>query len=178
MYMSNEQIAANNLAGIEAGAGFAQVQFAELERLVALSFNATKSSLEEGANYARALLEAKDAQHCLDLSIEYGQPAIEKAFSYTRSCLEVGTRVRDEMTRLLEAQTTDINRKAAASLTQLLKYAPGGTEVAGAAMKTAIDAADNMFSGVTAVAQESAGSTQAKPDTPTAAASESKKKAA
>ena len=177
MYMSNEQIAAANLAGIEAAAGFAQVQFAVLERLYALSFNATKSSFEEGANYTRALLDAKDVEQCLDLSTEYGQPAIEKAFSYTRRYLEVGTHARDEMTRLIEAQATDINRKAVASLTRLAKYAPGGTEVAVAAMKTVFEAADNMFSGVTAVVQESAGSTEAKQD-PATAVRDSKKKAA
>lgn len=106
MNMSNEQIAATNVAGMEAAAGFAQVQFAALERLVALSFNATKSSFEVGANYARALLDARDVRQCLELAMEYGQPAIEKAFLYTRSRLEVGTHARDEMTRLLEAQAT------------------------------------------------------------------------
>lgn len=178
MYMSNEQIAASNLAGMEAAAGFAQIQFAAFERLYALSFNATKSSLEEGANYARALLDAKDAQQCLDLSTEYGQPAIEKAFSYTRSYFEVGTHARDEMTRVFEAQVTDINRKAAANLTRFAKYAPGGTEVAVAVMKSAIEAANSVFSGITAVVQESAGSTETTQDAPTAAVKESKKKAA
>jgi phasin family protein len=178
MYMSNEQIAATHLAGMEAAAGFAQVQFAVLERMYSLSFNATKSSLEEGANYARALLDAKDAQQCMDLSTEYGQPAIEKAYSCTRSYLELGTHARDEMTRLFEAQAAEINRMAAAWLNRLAKYAPGGAEVAVAAMKTAFKAADNVFSGVTAVVQESAGSAETNQDTPTTAARESKKKAA
>jgi phasin family protein len=178
MHMSNEQIAATSLAGMEVAAGFAQVQFSVFERLYALSFNATKSSFEEGANYARALLEAREVQQCLDLSTAYGQPAIEKAYSYMRSCLDVGTHARDEMTRLLEAQTTDINRKAAAFLSRLVKYAPGGTEAAAAAIKTAFETADNIFSGVTAVVQESGESTQARQDAPTAAARESKKKAA
>ena len=178
MYMSNEHVAATSLAGVQAAAGFAQVQFAALERLYALSVNATKSSLDEGARCARALLDAKDVQQCLDLSAEYGQPAIEKAFSYTRGCLEVGAHARDEMTRLLEAQATDSSRKAVARLTRLAKYAPGGTEVAVAAMKTAFEAADNMFSGVTAVLQEATGPTDAKQDAPATAARENKKKAA
>jgi len=179
MYTSNEQIAATNLTGMmEAAAELAQVQLGVFERLYSLSFNATRSSIEEGANYARALLDAGDAQQCLDLNAEYVQPAIEKAFSYTRRYFEVGTYARDDMTRLFEAQATEINRKAADCLTRLVKYAPGGAEVAVAAMKTAFETADNVFSGVTAVVQEPAGPTEAKQDTPTAAARDSKKKAA
>ena len=178
MYMSNEQNAATNLAGMEAAAGFAQVQFAAFERLYALSFNATKSSFGEGANYTRALLDAKDVRQCLDLSTEYGHPAIEKAFSYVRSYLEVGTHARDEMTRLLEGQAIDITKKAAAFLTLLAKYSPGGSEVAVSAMKSALESAENTFGGMKAVVQESGGSTEAKQAPSTATARESKNKAA
>ncbi len=74
MYVTPEQIAATNKAGVEAILGFANSQFAAFERLSALSFNATKSAFEESVDHAKSLLGAKDIQ-------EFVRPSLTRTWS-------------------------------------------------------------------------------------------------
>ena len=61
MYVTPEQIAAGNKAGVEAIIGLANSQFAFFERWSALNLNLTKAAFEDSVNYAKSLLGAKDA---------------------------------------------------------------------------------------------------------------------
>jgi phasin family protein len=85
MYVTPEQIAAANKAGVETLIGLAHTQFAALERLSALNFNVAKSAFEESVNYTRSLLGAKDAQEFASLSATAAQPAIEKVTAVIRA---------------------------------------------------------------------------------------------
>src|SRR6266508_3987726 len=88
MYVTPEQIAATNKAGVEAILGFANSQFAAFEPLSALNFNATKSAFEESVDHAKSLLGAKDIQEFVNLNTAVAQPTLEKAIAYSRSVYE------------------------------------------------------------------------------------------
>ena len=94
MYVTPEQIAATNKAGVEAILGFANSQFAAFERLSALNFNATKSAFEEGVDHAKSLLGAKDIQEFANLNTAVAQPTLEKAIAYSRSVYELASQTQ------------------------------------------------------------------------------------
>src|SRR3970282_2028768 len=143
MYVTPEQIAAANKAGVETLIGLANTQFAALERLSALNFNAAKSAFEDSVNYTRTLLGAKDAQEFAALSATAGQPALEKAIAYSRSVYEIATQTHAEMNKCAETQAGDFNKSTVGYLDKYSKNAPAGSDVAIAAVKSALAAANS-----------------------------------
>ena len=78
MYVTPDQILAGGKAGVDAFIGLASTQFATLEKLAALNFNATKGAFEDGVNHTRALLGARDPQEWINLNVGAVQPNVEK----------------------------------------------------------------------------------------------------
>jgi phasin family protein len=145
MYITPEQIAASNKTGVEALIGFAQSQFAAFERLSALNFNAAKAAFEDSVNNTKALLSAKDVQEFVNLTSAAAQPSVEKAIAYSRSVYEVTTQTQGELTRAMEAQAAEFNRNVAGLLEKVSQNAPAGSDVAIAAMKSALAAANTAY---------------------------------
>src|SRR3990167_8961214 len=127
MYATPEQFAAANKASVDALFTIAQAQFAAFERLSALNFNTTKSAFEDGVNQAKALLSVKDAQELVSLSAASAQPALEKAIAYSRNVYEVATQTQAE---------------------------PAGSDVAVAAVKSAMAAANSAYDSFTKVVKQ------------------------
>jgi phasin family protein len=148
MYMTPEKIAATNKTNLESLIGLAAAQFAALERLSTLNFKTGKSAFEDGAAYARSALSAKDAQELAKLSTAAGQPALEKAIAYSRSVYEIAMQARAEMTRFAEAHATEFNKRMLVYLDTVAKEAPSGSDVAIAAVKSALAAASSTYESI------------------------------
>ena len=69
MYVTPEQIAATNKAGVDALMNLAHTQFAAFEKLSALNFNATKAAFENSVNIAKAMSSVKDVQEMLGIPL-------------------------------------------------------------------------------------------------------------
>ena len=70
---------------VEALLAIANSNFAAIEKLAALNFNATKSVFEDSMSHAKALLNAKDVQELVNLNVAAAQPSLEKFIAYSRS---------------------------------------------------------------------------------------------
>jgi phasin family protein len=147
MYATPEQFAVTNKAGVDALLAVAQAQFAALERLSILNFNATKAVFEDSVNQSKALLSIKDPQAFLSLSAASAQPALEKAIAYSRSVYEVATQTQAEVTKLAETRAAEMNKTVGALLEKLSKNAPAGSDVAVTALKSAMAAANSAYDG-------------------------------
>jgi phasin family protein len=154
MYVTPEQVAANSRAGVEALIALAHSNFATAEKFAALNFNTTKSMFEDGMNHARALLNAKDVQELVNLNAAVAQPNIERVIAYSRSVYELATQAQAEFTRVLEGQAGEFNKNVAGILDKLAKNAPAGSDVAVAAVKSAIAAANSAYSSFSQVAKQ------------------------
>ena len=176
MYM--EQIAASNKAGAEALLGLAKAQFAAFERLYALNMNVAKSAFEESTGYTRALLSAKDVQEVANLNASAAQPALEKMLSYSRGVYEASTQVQGEMAKVLEVQTAEFTRNMASALDKFAKTAPAGSDVAVAAVKSAMAAANTAYDSFTKVARQASEMAEANFSAAAAAAKQPQKRAA
>lgn len=181
MYFTPEQIASANKAGVEAVLGLAGYQFAAFERLSALNFNTAKAAFEEGLGRTKALLAAKDAQEYLNLNTAASQPALEKAIAYSRSVYEVAAQTQAELVKFLEARAAEFNKNLVGILDKASKNAPAGSDVAVAAVKSALAAASTAYDSFNKVAKQATEMAEANfhaATTATAAATKEKKHAA
>jgi len=178
MYTSPEQIAAANKAGVEALIGLAKTQFTFLERLSALNFNVAKSAFEDNVNYAKTLLGAKDPQEFASLSASAGQPSLEKAIAYSRSVYEIATQAQAEYGKFAEARAGEFNANIGGYLDKVSKNAPAGSDVAIAAVKSALAAANSAYDSLNRVAKQASEMAETNFATATTVLKDAKKKAA
>jgi len=154
MYLTPEQIAGANKAGVEAVLGLATAQFAAFERLSALNFNAAKAAFEEGLVRAKSLLGAKDAQEYFSLNAAASQPVLEKAVAYSRSVYEVAAQTQGELAKFMEARSAEFSKNLVSVLDKVSKGAPAGSDVAVAAVKSALAAANTAYDSFSRVAKQ------------------------
>jgi len=178
MYVTPEQIVANNKAGAEALFAFANANFAAYEKLAALNFNASKNAFEDSVNHAKALLNAKDIQEFVNVNVAAAQPNLEKAIAYSRSVYELTTQSQGELTKFFEAQAGEFNRNIVGFLDKFAKNAPAGSDVAVAAVKSALAAANSAYDSFAKVAKQASEIAEANIAAATATVAKEKKRAA
>ncbi len=154
MFATPEQFAASNKAGIETLLTVANSAFATAERLAALNLNTARSVLEDAIASTKTLLSAKDVQELLSLQTALAQPLVEKAVAYNRSVYEIATQNQEEVSKLVETQIAEINKNLAVALDKAAKSAPAGSDVAVAAVKSAIAAANSAYDSVSKAAKQ------------------------
>jgi phasin family protein len=153
-YATPEQFAAANKANVETALTMANTAFASAERLAALNLNTARTMLEDAVASAKALLGAKDIQDLFSLQATLAQPAVEKAVAYSRSIYEIATQTQEEVAKLVEAQFAEVNKNVTVALDQAAKNAPAGSDVAVAAVKSAIAAANSAYDSMSKAAKQ------------------------
>lgn len=161
MYAVPEKIAAANKANVEALLTVANTAFASAERLAALNLNTARSLMEDLVSNAKTLMGAKDPQELVGLQTALAQPAVEKAVAYSRSVYEIASQTQEELGKVLEAQYAEVNKNVGTALDQAAKNAPAGSDVAVAAVKSALAAANSAYDSVTKAARQVAEITEA-----------------
>ena len=154
MFATPEQFAATNKANIESLLTLANSAFASAERLAALNLNTARVFLEDGVANTKTLLAAKDAQELVALQSALAQPAVEKFVAYSRSVYEIATQSQEEVSKLFEAQVAEVNKGVAEALDKAAKSAPAGSDVAVAAVKSAIAAANSAYDSMNKAAKQ------------------------
>jgi phasin family protein len=154
MYVTPEQIQAAQKANVEALLAVANAQFAAFERLANISAGAVKSAFEDSVNNTRALLGAKDLQEFVALQNSFAQPAIEKAIAYSKSLYEVATEANGEFSKVAERRVAEWNENFVTLLDKVSKNAPAGSDVAVAAVKSMLAAANSAYDNMNKVAKQ------------------------
>ena len=178
MYVTPEQIAANGKTSVEALLTLANTNFAAYEKFAALHYNATKGAFEDSMNHAKALLNAKDIQDYVNLNVAAAQPSLEKAIAYSRSVYELATQQQAEITKMFEGHAGDFNKNMAGLLDTFAKNAPAGSDVAVAAVKSALAAANSAYDNFSKVAKQATEIAEANIAAATTAVTKDKKRAA
>jgi phasin family protein len=154
MYVTPDQIQAAGKANVEAFLAVANTQFAALEKLAGIQASAMKSAFEDSIANTRALLGAKDVQEFVGLQSAFSQPAIEKAIAYSKSVYEVATDANAELSKVAERRVAEWNENFVTLLDKVSKNAPAGSDVAVAAVKSMLAAANSAYDNMTKVAKQ------------------------
>jgi phasin family protein len=154
-FVTPEQFTAANKANIETLLTLANTAFASAERLAALNLNTARSLLEDGVANTKALLAAKDVQELVNLQVSLAQPIVEKAVAYARSVYEISSQSQEEMSKVWsKASSPKLNKNVATALDKAAKSAPAGSDVAVAAVKSAIAAANSAYDSMSKAAKQ------------------------
>jgi phasin family protein len=154
MYVTPEQLQAAQKANVESLLAVANAQFAAFEKLANINASAVKSAFEDSIANTRALLGAKDVQEFVTLQNSFAQPAIEKAIAYSKSVYEVATEANSELTRVTERRVAEWNENFVSLLDKVSKNAPAGSDVAVAAVKSMLAAANSAYDNMNKVAKQ------------------------
>jgi len=154
MYVTPEQIQAAQKANVEAVLAVARTQFSAIEKLASLNANAVKAAFEDSVANARALMGVKDVQEFVSLQNTLAQPTMEKAIGWSKSVYELAASTNAEMTKLAEKRTAEWNENLATMLETASKNAPAGSDVAVAAMKQMLSAANSAYDNLNKVAKQ------------------------
>jgi len=161
MYTTPEQLSTANKANVETLLTIANTAFASAERIAALNLNTARVLLEDAVGNAKALMAAKDVQELMSLQTALAQPALEKAVAYSRSVYEIATQTQEELGKVFEGQFAELNKNVSTALDKAAKNAPAGSDVAVAAVKSAIAAANSAYDSMSKAAKQVAEMTEA-----------------
>ncbi len=153
-YAIPEQFAAANKAYVESLLTIANTAFTSAERLAALNLNTARSMLEDSVGTAKSLMSIKDVQELLGSQSTLAQPAMEKVVAYSRSVYEIGSQTQEELGKVFEAQYAELNKNVSTALDKAAKSAPAGSDVAVAAVKSAIAAANSAYDSINKAARQ------------------------
>lgn len=133
-----EQIIAANKANLEALEGAAKKAFAGAEKLVDLNMTASKAALGESLSHAKAVMSVKTPQEFMSLQTAFFQPLAEKSVAYFQHVQAIATEGSADFTKQMEANMAEAQKAFTASMDQMVKSAPAGSEAAVAAFQSAM----------------------------------------
>jgi len=154
MSINPEQFAAANKAAVDSLLSVANTALASAERIASLNLETARSVLEDSVSNAKALMGAKDPQEAMSIQASLAQPTVEKAVAYSKSVYEISTETQEQLAKMVEAQFGDFQKNVAAMLEKAAKSAPAGSDVAVAAVQSAIAAANSAFDNMRKTAKQ------------------------
>ena len=176
--LTAEQIMASHKANIETMFGLTHKAFEGIEKLVELNVQATKAALAETANHAQAVMGVKDAQELMALQAGMVQPLAEKTAAYSKHLYDIAAAAGADMSKNIEAQAAETQKKVMTLVDSATKNAPAGSETAVTAMKSAVAAANNAFESVQKAVKQASDMAEANFNTVSATAVNATKTAA
>lgn len=145
MYTVPEQLIAANKEILESSLSFAGILFVGGEKLVDLNVKTAKAALADGAKTVKSLAGAKDVQEFTDIHATFVQPAADKALAYGRGVYAVVSETQADLTKFFEERFAEANKNFVTALDKAAKSAPAGSDVAVAAVKSAVAAANQAY---------------------------------
>ena len=172
-----EHLVATNKENLETAIAFAGITAAGAEKLVELQLRSAKNFFADAAKNANALVAVKDVQELSEIQAAIAQPLADKITSYGRSVYAVIAETQAELNKLFEARIAETNKSFVTVLDQAVKNAPAGSDVAVAAVKSAMAAANQAYDAFSRATKQVAEATEATMTTTTRTVA-TKKKAA
>lgn len=152
---------AANKASVDALLALANAALSSAESITSLNQTTARALLETGMANSKAVLGAKNPLEALAVSKSQVQPAIEQAVAYNRSLYEISMQSKDDVSKQIEAQLAIFQSHISGLVEKAAENAPAGSEVAVAAVKSALNAANVAFGNMKNVAKQAAGLTEA-----------------
>ena len=161
MVQAPEQLMAWNKACLETAVRFSGIALEGAERMLEAQLKAVKITFADGVQQAKAMGDVKDLQQFAQLRNTMIQPSLEKATRYVKSVYDVAAATQSEINKLIEEQVSEYNKNVVTGLDEMVKSAPAGSEIAVAAVKSAMSALNSTYDNLSKSAQQFAEMSQA-----------------
>lgn len=143
-------------AAVQAAAKVAKISMDSAERTLAVQLEYARGAVSQATINARALSQVKDVQSLLTIPTRIAENTLENAIGYSRSLYEVAAAAQAEYSRLAEERMASFQAAVARTVDEAAKAAPGGGDVAVAAIKSQLAAATAAFDSFTKAAKNMA----------------------
>jgi phasin family protein len=144
-----EQIASATQSQIDTFSRASEITLAGIERVSDIQLQAAKSALADVVEASKVWASVKSPQEWNAVNSNFIQPTVEKAATYARSIYDAVANTQAELSKLVEERVAEANKTFVANLDQAAKSGPAGSEVAVAAVKTALAAANTAYDNIT-----------------------------
>lgn len=172
-----EQMTAAHKENVATSMALAGIAASAAEKVMDLNIGIIKTVIAGATENGKAMADAKDAQAFSAIQAQWAQPSLETLTAYAKDGYDILSESQADVTKIVDARLAEVNKTVVSALDQAEKNAPAGSDVAVAAMKSAVAAANqayDAFSKAGKQVQEVTGATVAT----TASPASSKKKAA
>ena len=143
-------------SGLDFALFFANTTFEGFERLALLNLAATRSIFEASIANLTTLLGAKDVQSFVTIQKAITVPSIEQGIEYSRNVISIAAETKDKIAKEVETKVAETNATVSGLVEKALASAPAGSEVAVAAVKSAIKSANEAYEGLNKAAKQAA----------------------
>ncbi|MFO1318202.1 MAG: phasin family protein [Burkholderiales bacterium] len=149
MYAVPEQFAAANKASVQALIDYTSLAVQSVERLADFQFQSSRAAVAETLANVRVLSGIKDVQEFNKVATSLTQPVVDRSTAYAKHVQALLGDVQGDFTKFFDTQVAEYNKRLSALLEQTAQSAPAGSDVAVAALKTAITAANQAYDAAT-----------------------------
>ncbi|MGH8730623.1 MAG: phasin family protein [Burkholderiales bacterium] len=161
MYNVSEQQVATNKENLETVIAFAGITAAGAEKLIELQLRTAKNVFADAVKNAKALAGVKDVQELTEIQTSIAQPVADKVATYGRSVYAVIAETQAELNKFFEECIAETNKNFVTVLDKAVKSAPAGSDVAVAAVKSAMAAANQAYDAFSKATRQVAEATEA-----------------
>lgn len=154
MSLTPDHFVSAHKSAADAAHAFGRIAFDGAERLLALQLSAARTLLEERRGAAQALLDARQPQEIAALGRDALRPEGERLVGYARAVYDILARTQEEWLQQVERQQAGWHQSVGQWLDAYARTAPGGADVAVAALRTAVNAANSTFDSVHKAARQ------------------------
>lgn len=159
MYQFAQQLVGLQKANLAAALRLAGIASESAERLLEVQLKATRSAFSDGVQQAKVLAEAKDLNQFAQVRNALAQPVLDNAASYVKDVCDVAVGTQSEISKLMEEQVSQFNRQVVTGLHQLVTSVPTDSEVAVAAVRSAMSVVTSTYDSLSKSARQLAATT-------------------
>ncbi|CAI09311.1 phasin family protein [Aromatoleum aromaticum] len=141
MIAAAEKFAETSIASLDTMTAVLEVAFDSAARLTALNFSTSRSMLHDGVSRASAMPDATNTGEILTPETSLSQSVIDTVLAYIRSANEIVAEGHQAILQLVEPQIAEFNREITRNLDTAAKSVPAGSELAFAAVISALQVA-------------------------------------
>ena len=154
MYPNQTQVLEMQKTQFDALHAFGSSMFQATEKLAQLNLATARALLQDGVGTAQTLLSAKDPQELATLAGSLAQPGAEKLAGYARNAYAITSAASAEISKVVETQIAEGNRKLTELIDAAAKSAPAGSEHAISLIKSSLSAANTAYDAVSKAARQ------------------------
>jgi phasin family protein len=161
MFAVPEDVSALQKAQLDTLVKFIGATADAAEQWFELNLKSAKAANAEAVKQIRALASVRDVQELSALQTSFSQENAEKAAGFVRALYGWATETQGELSRLVEGQVAEMNKTLAAAVDKAAKSAPNGSELAFAAVKSALTAGNQAYDALSKAGKQVADLTEA-----------------
>ena len=149
-----EQMTAAQKENIATSVALANIAANLAEKAMDLNVGAIKSAISTATENGKAMADAKDVQSMTALQSQFAQPAFDAFTTYMKDSYDIVNEAQNEFSKIVEAKMTEVNKIIVSGLDQAEKNAPAGSDMAVAAMKSAVAAANQTYDAISKASKQ------------------------